>query len=137
MAAPFVARTLRTLRYIITVYLRLHIMYEPIVLRKKKPHSLVGTPAGKVNLIVNFMLTVLPFVGVVLVSRYLIKKKQIIYELEGPSKPTLEEEFMGSRAFWSKYTNIAAHVAHRKYQRENQLEESSHASSPEITESDS
>lgn len=42
-------------------------MYEPIVLRKKKPHSLAGTPAGKVNLITNFLITVIPFAGVLLV----------------------------------------------------------------------
>ena len=112
-------------------------MYEPIVLRKKKPHSLVGTPAGKVNLIVNFMLTVIPFAGVLLVSRYLIKKKQIIYDLEGPRKPTPEEEFMGARAFWARYSNIAALVTQRKYQKEKQLAESLDASNPEITESNS
>ena len=112
-------------------------MYEPIVLRKKKPHSLVGTPAGKVNVITNFLLTVIPFAGVLLISRYLIKKKQIIYELEGPREETSDEEYMKSRSFWTKYNHIVAHVESRRYQKEKRLAESLAASSPEITEPNS
>ncbi|XP_076244443.1 uncharacterized protein LOC143185383 [Calliopsis andreniformis] len=95
-------------------------MYEPKVLRIQKPNSLAGTPGGKVKVIINLLLTVIPVMGLVSFSQFLIRKRQVIDELEGNylNASEIDEDFDFSKAKYQWKNNIFINVFHEVRRRE-------------------
>lgn len=108
--------------------LQLFIMYEPIIIKKKRPNSFVGTPAGKVNVFVNITLAAIPMLFFYPLSIFLVKRSRLIAELNGNynTKSLMpDDELNEAKSFWTKpqLSGVIAEVQRRAIQKANNATE--------------
>ncbi|CAL7946216.1 unnamed protein product [Xylocopa violacea] len=94
-------------------------MYESVVLEKRKPRTIAGTPAAKLLAFKNCMIIAVPIGGMFLLSNFIIKRRKIICELDEHDprvqKIRLVVESMDTMLFWNRpdFRGIVGHILER------------------------
>lgn len=96
-------------------------MYEPVVLKKKQPRTLSGTPAAKTFVIVTLIKIFIPTALFYVLSEFRINNKKLIAELEEGyrnRKKTFYEEFKETQEFWNApiYQNVVSQILNKESQ---------------------
>ncbi|XP_076751644.1 uncharacterized protein LOC143423896 [Xylocopa sonorina] len=101
-------------------------MYEPVILEKRKPRTIAGTPAGKFTVFKNCLIIGIPFGALFLLSHFITKKRKIITELDEydprGGRMGLVLEYLDTMDFWSRieFQGVIQYVL-RRNQNDRQL----------------